>query len=107
MTQEDQLPKFVQISRSKLLLYLYNNLAICKRKILPNIWNIIALHKYKLTDQVIKESRKNVKELQEVLLRRYMQEAVGPIVDSIEENIYAGRYDFNDSSAPTSKLFDI
>lgn len=54
MTQEDPLPKFVQISRSKLLLYLYNNLAICKKKILPDIWKIIAQHKYKLTDQVVK-----------------------------------------------------
>lgn len=58
MNQEDPLPKFVQISRSKLLLYLYNNLSVCKRTILPNIWDIIAQHKYKLTDQVIKVNRK-------------------------------------------------
>lgn len=102
MAQEDKLPEFVQISRSKLLLYLYNNLAVCKRKILPNIWLVIDQHKYRLTEQVIKESKKNVKELQEVLLRQYMEETIGPIVDDIEVNLYAGRYDFNDSSYPTS-----
>ena len=45
-----------------------------------------------------------VKELQENLLNRYMQEAIGPIVDSIEENLYSGKYDFSDSSPPASKL---
>jgi hypothetical protein len=43
-----------------------------------------------------------VKELQDNLLNRYMQEAIGPIVDSIEENLYSGKYDFSDSSPPES-----
>ena len=55
MKEEDQVPKFVHMSRGKLLLYLFNNLTLCKRKILPNIWNVIAQHKYKQIDQVIKE----------------------------------------------------
>jgi hypothetical protein len=54
MTKEDQLPNFIHITRSKLLLYLFNDLSLCKRKILPNIWNIITSHKYKQIDQVIK-----------------------------------------------------
>lgn len=54
MKEEDQLPKFVQMSRGKLLLYLFNNLTLCKRKILPNIWYIIGQHKYKQIDQVVK-----------------------------------------------------
>lgn len=54
MNKEDHLPKFVQLSRGKLLLYLYNDLTLCKRKLLPNIWNTIAQHKYKQIDQVVK-----------------------------------------------------
>jgi hypothetical protein len=53
MNRDDNLPKFVHMSRSKLLLYLFNDLALCKRKILPNIWNIISSHKYKQITQVI------------------------------------------------------
>lgn len=45
-----------------------------------------------------------VKELQDDLLRKYMEEAIGPIVDSIEENLYAGKYDFSDSSSPSSNF---
>lgn len=56
MTKEDPLPKFVQLSRGKLLIYLFNNLALAKRKILPNVWNIIAQHKYKFTEQIVKVS---------------------------------------------------
>ncbi len=56
MNKEDHLPKFVQLSRGKLLLYLYNDLTLCKRKLLPNIWNTIAQHKYKQIDQVVKAS---------------------------------------------------
>ena len=51
----------------------------------------------------VKESKKNVKEQQDLLLKQYMLESIGPIVDSIENNLYAGRYDFNDSSKPISK----
>lgn len=102
MKEEDQLPKFLTISRGKLLLYLFNNLTLCKRKILPNIWNVIAQHKYKQIDQVIKESKKNVKDLQDSLLKQYMIETIGPIIDSIENNLYVGRYDFSDSSPPTA-----
>ncbi len=101
MKEEDQLPKSVHMSRGKLLLYLFNNLTICKRKILPNIWNVIAQHKYKQIDQVVKESKKNVKDLQDSLLKQYMIETIGPIIDAIQDNLYAGRYDFNDCSAPT------
>ena len=57
MSKEDVLPKFVHMTRGKLLLYLFNNLTLCKRKILPNIWSIIAQHKYKQIDQVIKVNR--------------------------------------------------
>jgi hypothetical protein len=32
-----------------------------------------------------------------------MIETIGPIIDSIENNLYSGKYDFNDSSPPTSK----
>lgn len=101
MLGEDQLPTGVDISRSKLLLYLYNDLALCKRKILPNIWNILTQHKYKRLDQVIKESKKKVKELQDSLLKQYIHDIVKPISDSIEENLYAGKYDFANSSTPT------
>ncbi|CAF0899139.1 unnamed protein product [Brachionus calyciflorus] len=100
MSKEDSLPKFVQMSRSKLLLYLYNNLTVCKRKALPNIWQTIANHKYQQFDQVIKESKKNLKELQDMLLKQYVSEATKPIVDNIESNLYAGRYDFSECSAP-------
>lgn len=100
MNKEDQLPKFVHMSRSKLLLYLFNDLTLCKRKILPNIWDIIAKHKYKQIDQVIKESKKNVKDLQDALLKQYMLETVGPIIDSIETNLYVGKFDFSDCSPP-------
>ena len=48
----DQLPASVSMSHSKLLLYLYNDLTLCKRKILPNIWNMVSQHKYKQNDQV-------------------------------------------------------
>lgn len=51
---------------------------------------------------ILKESKKDIKELQEILLVRYMKETVQPIVDQIEVNLYAGRYDFNDSSPPIS-----
>jgi hypothetical protein len=34
-----------------------------------------------------------------------MTETIGPIVDSIENNLYSGKYDFNDSSPPTSRFF--
>jgi hypothetical protein len=54
MNNEEKLPKFVHMSRSKLLLYMFNNLTLCKRKILPNIWNIISSHKYKQIEQVVK-----------------------------------------------------
>jgi len=57
MTKEDPVPKFVNMSRSKLLIYLYNNLTMCKKKIMPNVWNIMAQHKYKQIDQVIKVMR--------------------------------------------------
>jgi len=102
MSKEDDLPKFVHMSRSKLLLYLFNDLTLSKRKILPNIWNLIASHKYKQIDQVIKEIKKNVKDLQDALLKQYMVETVGPIIDSIENNLYVGRFDFNDCSPPIS-----
>jgi hypothetical protein len=32
MLKEDPVPKFVNMSRSKLLIYLYNNLTMCKKK---------------------------------------------------------------------------
>lgn len=105
MKEEDEVPKFVHMSRGKLLLYLFNNLTLCKRKILPHIWSVIAQHKYKQIDQVIKESKKNVKDLQDSLLKQYMIETIGPIVDSIESNLYVGRYDFTESSPPTGNLF--
>jgi hypothetical protein len=54
MTKEDNIPSTVHITRSKALLYLYNNLALCKRKILPNVWNIVLQHKYKQIDPIIK-----------------------------------------------------
>jgi hypothetical protein len=54
LTKEDELPKAVNITRGKMLLYLYNSLTLCKNKILPNIWNMITQHKYKQVDQVIK-----------------------------------------------------
>jgi hypothetical protein len=83
----------------------------------------MAQHEYKQIEQIIKvnlrllfilkrlcfnffdlkESKKNVKEQQDILLKQYMLESIGPIVDSIENNLYAGRYDFNDSSKPISK----
>ena len=107
MTKEDPLPKFVHMSRSKLLIYLYNNLTMCKKKILPSIWTIMTQHKYKQIEQVIKESKKKVKELQDSLLKQYMIESVGPIVDSIETNLYIGRYDFTESSPPKSKIENI
>ena len=53
----------------------------------------------------VQESKKNVKDLQESILNQYMVEAIGPIVARIENNLYAGRYDFNDSSPPTGDLF--
>ena len=68
MSKEDPLPKFVNMSRSKLLIYLYNNLTMCKKKILPNIWNIMTQHKYKQIDQVIKvKSIKREKNTSEML----------------------------------------
>ncbi len=33
-----------------------------------------------------------------------MIETIGPIVDSIENNLYVGRYDFTESSPPTGNL---
>ena len=102
ITGEDPLPPFVELSRGKLLLYLYNDLCLCKRKILPNIWSIIAQHKYKQIDQIIKQSKKNVKELLDTLLRQYLHETIDPVVESIESNLYSGRFDFNDCSPPTT-----
>jgi hypothetical protein len=34
-----------------------------------------------------------------------MIETISPIVDAIENNLYSGKYDFNDSSPPTSESF--
>jgi hypothetical protein len=47
-------PEFVNITRNKMLLYLYNNLTLSMQKILPNIWNYIKQHNYKQIDPVIK-----------------------------------------------------
>ena len=59
---------------------------------------------FKLFDQVFRESRKNVKEMQDNLLKEYIKEAINPIVDQIEKNLYAGRFDFRDCSKPISKI---
>lgn len=109
MTKEDHLPKLVQISQSKLLLYLHNNLNVCKKKSLPSVWKMLQELKFpndlfKLFDQVFRESRKNVKDMQENLLKEYIKEAINPIVDQIEKNLYAGKFDFRDCSKPTSKI---
>ena len=58
MTKEDPVPKFVNMSRSKLLIYLYNNLTMCKKKIMPNVCTIMTQHKYKQIDQVIKVNKR-------------------------------------------------
>lgn len=107
MTGEEKLPATTHLARSKLLLYLYNNLAYCKRVILPNFSNLIVQHKYKQTDQILKESKKNVQEQQDMVLKQYQQEVINPIVQSIETNLYIGHYDFTDSSTPTSNNYFI
>jgi hypothetical protein len=104
MTREESLPKTVHLSRSKLLLYLYNNLNLCKRKILPNLWQLLRQHKYKQVDQIEKESKKSMSELLGRLLEQYKVEVAKPILDSIENNIYMGRYDFSDSATSTSNF---
>jgi hypothetical protein len=60
MTREDAMPMNVHITRSKSLLYLYNNLILCKRKILPNLWTIVQQHKYKQIDPIIKVLNSNI-----------------------------------------------
>ncbi|RNA35853.1 exocyst complex component 2 isoform X1 [Brachionus plicatilis] len=105
MTKEDHLPKFVQMSQSKLLLYLYNNLNVCRKKSLPSVWKMLQELKFpsdlfKLFEQVFRESRKNVKDLQDNLLKEYVKEAINPIVETIEKNLYAGKFDFRDCSKP-------
>jgi hypothetical protein len=54
---------------------------------------------------ILKEAKKNIKELQDLLLKQYMTEVITPIVDSIEGNLYVGKFDFMDSSQPTSTFF--
>ena len=51
----------------------------------------------------IKESKKNIKELQDALIQQYIKESVDPIVETIETNLYMGRYDFTESSQPKGK----
>ena len=50
----------------------------------------------------LKEGKKNIKELQDLILKQYMTEVISPIVDSIEGNLYIGKFDFMDCSQPTS-----
>ena len=76
-------PQFVDMTRNKMLLYLYNNLILSKQKILPNIWNYIKQHNYKQIDPIIKKITENVNELQEILILQYRQETIKPIIANI------------------------
>lgn len=51
---------------------------------------------------LVKETAKNVKELQEALINQYKIETIKPMITNIETNLYIGKYDFSDSSPPTS-----
>jgi hypothetical protein len=53
---KDKLPSFIDsiMSEKKLLLCLYNNLILCKKKIFPNIWTLMTQHKYKRIEEIKK-----------------------------------------------------
>ena len=70
MNGQDPLPKFVHMTRNKLLLYLYNNLMVCKFKIMPNIWRIWREHKYKQMDEVINRCKEQMNELRSAIMKQ-------------------------------------
>jgi len=102
VSKEKRVPCSLNITRNKMLLYLYNNLRLCMTKILPNIWKQLTKHNYKQLRSIIDATENRAKELQNVLMDQYQLETIKPIITSIENNLYIGKFDFNDSPPPTT-----
>ncbi|XP_013403813.1 exocyst complex component 2 isoform X2 [Lingula anatina] len=94
-TQEEKVPAY-----DKRLLIMLSNCNHTIQRAIPRITENMDKHQYPETEKIAQEAISAFQEVDEKLFEAYVEEKSNPIIGALEQNMYAGRFNWDECLKP-------